>query len=55
MCSFIEYFGCGNYYSQSKRELGDYIVDKFSDNFEKILPFFNQYKILGVKSLDFEK
>jgi LAGLIDADG endonuclease len=54
MCSFIEYFGCGNYYSQSKRQLGDFIVDKFSDIDEKIIPFFHKHKILGVKSLVFE-
>ena len=54
MCSFIEYFGCGNYYSHSKRQLGDFIVDKFSDIVEKILPFFKKHQILGVKSLNFE-
>lgn len=53
MCRFIEYFGCGNYYSQSNRELGDFIVDKFSDIEEKIIPFFKKHKIFGVKSLDF--
>jgi len=54
MCSFREYFGCGNYYSQSKRKLGDFIVDKFSDINEKIIPFFKKHKIFGVKSLNFE-
>jgi len=28
-------------------------VVKFTDIFAKIVPFFNKYKVLGVKSLDF--
>lgn len=54
MCSFIEYFGCGNYYSQSNRQLAYIIVDKFSDIVEKIIPFFLKHQILCVKSLVFE-
>ena len=26
----------------------------FKDNYEKIIPFFNKYPIIGVKSKDFE-
>lgn len=30
-----------------------FIVSKLSDNLEKVIPFFNKYPILGIKSLDF--
>ena len=30
-----------------------FIVSKFSEIFEKILPFFKKYPILGIKSEDF--
>ena len=33
---------------------GDYIVTRFVDHIEKIIPFFDQYKIEGVKSLNYE-
>jgi hypothetical protein len=32
---------------------GQFVVSRFSDNFEKIIPFFNKYPIQGVKGLDF--
>lgn len=53
--SFISYFGCGlfNYHSGNKK-YGVFIVRKFSDISEKILPFFSDYKIEGIKREDFE-
>lgn len=58
MNSLILYFGCGKIYSkldkQSKQKVGlEYTVSKFSDLEEIIIPFFNKYPILGVKSKDF--
>ncbi len=54
MRSFIQYFGCGNYYSYSKDGCGNFMVQKLSDITEKIIPFYKKNPILGVKSLDFE-
>ena len=51
--SFIEYFDCGNYYPRSSQNVGDFVVTKFSDINEKILPFFGKDPIYGVKSLDY--
>jgi len=49
---FIKYFECGNV--EFKREVLDYCVDKFSDLYGKILPFFRKHPIRGVKLKDFE-
>jgi hypothetical protein len=65
--SLIEYLGCGrykvrsgsNYYGRENKAC-DYLVTKFVDHIEKIIPFFDQYPILssggpegtGVKGLD---
>jgi hypothetical protein len=50
------YFGCGRYYIKSWRQggimAGDYIVTKFKDINEKIIPFLNRY-LQGTKALDF--
>jgi len=52
MISFIEYWGCGYYYSSLER--GDFKVTKFSLITEIIIPFFKENPILGVKALDFQ-
>ena len=50
--SFIEYFGCGIvYYS---RNAIVFRVSKFKDIVNKIIPFFKEHKIQGVKYKDFE-
>jgi hypothetical protein len=56
--SFVEYLGCGQYYQHS--DVGNFIfhisyfiVEKYSDITEKIIPFFDKYQIKGVKALDF--
>lgn len=51
--SLIEYLNCGKYYPRTNRELGEFSVVNFSDMVEKILPFFQKYSIMGVKSKDF--
>lgn len=55
--SFITFFGCGlfNYHSgKSKLGSGVFIVRKFADISDKILPFFKEHKIRGIKREDFE-
>lgn len=49
----MSYLGCGQYQTVAGTDVGDYIVTKFSDVVENIIPFFNKYPIEGVKSLDF--
>jgi hypothetical protein len=53
MKSLIEYLGCGRYEVRPNGFAGDFIVSKFTDINEKIIPFFNLYSPQGVKSLDF--
>jgi len=55
--SFTSFFGCGlfNYHSgNSKLGSGVFIVRKFSDISDKILPFFKDYEIKSIKREDFE-
>jgi hypothetical protein len=53
MRSLEEYLNCGNYQPSANRDAGDFVVTKFSDIDEKIIPFFKKYQILGVKASDF--
>jgi len=49
-----DYLDCGAVKESSSRmNVLTLKVVKFKDISEKIVPFFNQYKILGVKSEDF--
>jgi NADH:ubiquinone oxidoreductase subunit K len=52
MESLIEYFGCGRL-AKTGKDVVRFKVVKFSDITEKIIPFFCQHQIIGVKSLDF--
>lgn len=49
--SFVFYLGVGRF-SLSKK-VAYYTCSKLSDNLSKILPFFQKYPILGIKSNDF--
>ena len=53
MESLSTYFGCGKYYAVMDRDHGEFRVHKFSDIIEKIIPFFQTNRIVGVKELDF--
>lgn len=55
--SFISFFECGlfNYHrGNSKSGSGVFIVRKFADIRDKILPFFKDHEIRGIKREDFE-
>lgn len=54
MESLVSYLGCGKYYSYQTRDAGDFVVQNFSDITNKIIPFLDKYKILGVKAKDYE-
>lgn len=49
--SLINYLGCGNYLK--KNDYGNFIVTKFSDNYEKIIPLFKTYPLIGEKVKDY--
>ena len=54
MKSLVNYLGCGYYNKRSNSEIGDFQCGKFLDNYEKIIPFFQRYKIIGAKAQDFQ-
>ena len=56
MDSLISYFDCGqvNIYKNSKHTWLEFSVTKFSDIDQKIIPFFREYKVVGIKSQDFK-
>ena len=50
--SFIKYLTCGNIHKS--RDTLEYRVTKFDDIVNKVIPFFQKYKIKGVKGKYFE-
>ena len=48
MRSLVEFFGCGNVYKD--REIIEFIISKNKDLTSKLIPFFDKYKIWGVKA-----
>lgn len=53
MGSLAKCFSCGRWEPKKTRNEGQFVVSKFSDITDKIIPLFNKYPIAGVKSLDF--
>lgn len=51
--NLVKYLDCGRYYPNKGHESGQLRVTKFSDVEGKILPFFDNYPILGVKAIDY--
>jgi len=51
--SLGDYLGCGKVYTRDGADSVEFIVFKLSDLAEKILPFFQEHKIIGIKSKDF--
>ena len=54
LISLISYLGCGYYYKAKSNNYGQYKTSKFSCIANKIIPFFKEYPVLGVKTQDFE-
>jgi len=53
--SFIDYFGCGKYYTvEGVQSRGDFVVTRLSDILNKIIPFYLNYPIMGIKAKDFQ-
>ena len=51
--SFIDIFKCGNLKQHVKYNAIEYRVTNFSDITDKIISFFSEYPIIGVKAKDF--
>ena len=54
LVSLISYLGSGHYSKGKGNNCGQYKTSKFSDIAQKIIPFFKEYPVLGVKAQDFE-
>lgn len=54
LVKLISFFGAGRYHKMEGKEWASYECSKFSDIITKILPFFMEYPIVGVKHQDFE-
>jgi len=52
--SFVQFFGCGAFSIAEKSRVGTFAVRNFSHIIDTIIPFFEQYPILGAKVKDFE-
>lgn len=50
----ISDFGCGRYKQVSGYSYGEWVVQKFSDIDEKIIPFFVKFPLVGAKLKDYE-
>lgn len=48
----MDYLDCGKIYKS--RMAVDFLVSKINDITNKIIPFFNKYNIVGIKSQDFQ-
>lgn len=54
LVKLISFFGAGRYHDMKGKGWASYECSKFSDITSKIIPFFNEYSIVGVKNQDFE-
>lgn len=52
--SLITYLGCGRVEENEKYSTAYYVVSKFDDILEKVIPFFDKHQIEGVKSSDYQ-
>lgn len=53
LTTFLDYLGCGRIERASTRPDGaNFVVSKFSDIKEKIIPFFQTYPLQGIKCVD---
>ena len=54
MENFISFFECGRLVKNSERSMVYFMVSKFADINEKIIPFFSKHGVAGNKYLDFQ-
>lgn len=53
MKSLITYLGCGIVEENFNFSMSYFVINKFSDIIDIVIPFFDKYPIHGVKSLDY--
>lgn len=49
----VTYLNYGRYYKSPARDEGQYLVTVFSDIRDKLIPFLNEYPLLGIKKEDY--
>lgn len=49
----VTYLNCGRYYKTPTRNEGQFLVTVFSDINDKLIPFLNEYPLLGTKKEDY--
>jgi hypothetical protein len=49
-----DYFNCGEVYLKRENKYSYYRIAKFEDTFTKVIPFFQKYKLIGVKNKNFQ-
>jgi hypothetical protein len=55
LTKLIDYLGCGKIEKPSTRANEvRFVVNRFSNLTEKIIPFFHRYPLHGIKSMDFQ-
>lgn len=54
MRSLVEFFDCGHFYLESTGKVCRFVCYKLSDINDKVIPFFQQHSVVGVKSEDFK-
>ena len=52
--SFITILGCGRYIPRSNKDYGEFVVERFADINQKILPLFEKNKLNGMKRFDLQ-
>lgn len=52
--NLAKYLGCGRIELDSKRSIGHFVVVKYSDIVEKVIPLFHNHLLIGNKAKDFE-
>ena len=52
--NLVKILKCGNVFKHSKIKIISLVISNFDDINNKVIPFFNKYKIIDIKSLDFK-
>jgi hypothetical protein len=53
--SFSQVFGCGSFSIKEKTAICTFAVTNFNNIVDKIIPFFEEYPILGAKAKEFKE
>lgn len=54
MNNISKFLNCGLIELSTSKIMARFVVNKFSDNMNKIIPFFEKYPLLSIKRLDFQ-